>query len=84
MTLIKLSYPKTRLKEDFRKMIEHRLYSIEKWEQGEQTENKILLCTPKCATMYVLKGYEVFDFHESLEMEPEQLCEHSHKILSQS
>ena len=70
--------------EDFRKMIEHRLYSIEKWEQGEQTYNKILLSTPKYATMYMLKGYEVFDFHESLEMEPEQLCEHSHKILSQS
>ena len=50
-------------------MIEHRLYSIEKWEQGEQTYNKILLCTPKCATMYMLKGYKVFDFHESLEME---------------
>ena len=62
-------------------MIEHRLYDIEKWEQGKIVEQKILLCTPKCATMYMLKGYKVFDFHESLEMEPEQLCEHNHKVL---
>jgi len=34
-------------------------------------EEKILLCTPKDATMYALQGYTVFDFHESLEMEPE-------------
>lgn len=52
-------------------MIEHRLYSIEKWEQGKKTEDKLLLCTPRDATMYILKGYEVFDFHESLEMGPE-------------
>ena len=52
-------------------MIEHRLYGIEKWEQGKKTEDKLLLCTPRNATMYILKGYEVFDFHESLEMEPE-------------
>ena len=81
MTLIKLSYPKTRLKEDFCKMIEHRLYSIEKWKSGKKVEDKLLLCTPSCVTMYMLKGYEVFDFHESLGMEPEQLCEHSHKQL---
>jgi hypothetical protein len=62
-------------------MVEHRLYSIEKWVQGEQTENKILLCTPKHATLYALQGYKVFDFHESLEMEPEQLCEHSQTVL---
>ena len=52
-------------------MIEHRLYSIEKWEQGEKTEEKILLCTPKQATWYALQGWTVFDFHESLDMEPE-------------
>ena len=71
------------MKEDFRKMMtEHRLYSVEKWKLGKKVEDKLLLCTPKCATMYMLKGYEVFDFHESLGIEPEQLCEHSHKILS--
>ena len=64
-------------------MIEHRLYSIEKLVQGKM-EEKILLCTPKCATMYMLKGYKVFDFHQSLEMEPEQLCENSRKILYKS
>ena len=52
-------------------MIEHRLYSIEKWEQGKKTEEKLLLCSTRDAIMYTLKGYEVFDFHESLEMEPE-------------
>ena len=64
-------------------MIEHRLYDIEKWEQGKIVEQKILLCTPKDATMYALQGYTVFDYHESLEMEPEQLCEHNHKVLFQ-
>ena len=62
-------------------MIEHRLYDIEKWEQGKIVEQKILLCTPKCATMYALQGYTVFDYHESLDMEPEQLCEHNQTIL---
>jgi hypothetical protein len=51
-------------------MIEHRLYSIEKLVQGKM-EEKILLCTPKRATWYRLQGYEVFDFHKSLDMEPE-------------
>jgi hypothetical protein len=62
-------------------LIEHRLYSIEKWEQGKIVEQKILLCTPKDATMYALQGYTVFDYHESLDMEPEQLCEHNQTIL---
>jgi hypothetical protein len=62
-------------------MIEHRLYDIEKWEQGKIVEQKILLCTPKDATMYALQGYTVFDYHESLDMEPEQLCEHNQTIL---
>jgi len=62
-------------------MIEHRLYDIEKWEQGKIVEQKILLCTPNCATMYALQGYTVFDYHESLDMEPEQLCEHNQTIL---
>ena len=52
-------------------MIEHRLYSIEKWEQGKRTEEKLLLCTPKHATMLALQGWTVFDFHKSLDMEPE-------------
>jgi hypothetical protein len=52
-------------------MIEHRLYSIEKWEQGKRTEEKLLLCSTRDAIIYALKGYKVFDFHESLEMEPE-------------
>ena len=54
-----------------RKMIEHRLYSIEKWRDGKKTEDKLLLCPPHDAIIYTLKGYEVFDFHESLGMEPE-------------
>ena len=62
-------------------MIEHRLYDIEKWEQGKIVEQKILLCTPSRATMYALQGYTVFDYHESLDMEPEQLCEHNQTIL---
>ena len=52
-------------------MIEHRLYSIEKWEQGKRTEEKLLLCAPSYATMLALQGWTVFDFHESLDMEPE-------------
>jgi len=52
-------------------MIEHRLYSIEKWNKNEKLEEKILLCSTRDAIIYALKGYEVFDFHESLEMEPE-------------
>ena len=52
-------------------MIEHRLYSIEKWDQGKRTEQKLLLCSTRDAIIYTLKGYEVFDFHESLDMEPE-------------
>jgi len=47
-------------------MIEHRLYSIERDEEGH-----LVLCTPKRATWYRLQGYEVFDFTESLDMEPE-------------
>jgi len=47
-------------------MIEHRLYSIER-----DKEDHLVLCTLKRATWYRLQGYEVFDFHESLDMEPE-------------
>jgi len=47
-------------------MIEHRLYSIER-----DKEDHLVLCTPKRATWYRLQGYEVFDFTESLGMEPE-------------
>jgi hypothetical protein len=52
-------------------MIEHRLYSIEKWEQGKILEEKLLLCPTSDAIMFTLKGYKVFDFHQSLDMEPE-------------
>ena len=47
-------------------MIEHRLYSIER-----DKEDHLVLCTPKRVTWYRLQGYEVFDFTESLGMEPE-------------
>lgn len=57
-------------------MIEHRLYSIEKYTHNSR-EEKLLLCTPKDATIYALQGWTVFDFTESLDMEPELLCEHS-------
>jgi hypothetical protein len=52
-------------------MIEHRLYEIEKWKDGQIVEIQTVLTTPKQATWYVLQGYEVFDYHESLRMEPE-------------
>jgi len=47
-------------------LIEHRLYSIER-----DKEDRLVLCTPKQATCYALQGYNVFDFHDSLDMEPE-------------
>jgi hypothetical protein len=58
-------------------MIEHRLYSIERFVEhpriktAGRVEQQLLLCTPKDATMYALQGCTVFDFHESLDMEPE-------------
>jgi len=61
--------------------IEHRLYSIEHFVEHPRVktaghiEEKLLLCTPACATMYALKGYIVFDFHKSLDMEPEYYSE---------
>jgi hypothetical protein len=51
--------------------VEHRLYSIEKWTSKGRIHDELVLTTPARATWYVLQGYEVFDFHESLEMEPE-------------
>lgn len=63
-------------------MIEHRLYSIEKWEQGKKTEDKLLLCSTRDAIMYTLRGYEVFDFHKSLDMEPEYLEEACERNLT--
>ena len=47
-------------------LIEHRLYSFE-----QAREDRIVLTTPKRATWFALQGYRVFDFTESLEMEPE-------------
>ena len=61
--------------------IEHRLYSIERFVEHPRVktaghiEEKLLLCTPAYATMYALKGYTVFDFHMSLNMEPENYSE---------
>ena len=52
-------------------MIENRLYEIEKWKNGTIVERQIVLTTPKHATWYALQGWEVFDYHQSLEMEPE-------------
>ena len=52
-------------------MIEHRLYEIEKWKDGQIVERQTVLTTPKRALWYTLQGYEVFDYHESLGMEPE-------------
>ena len=59
------------------KEIEHRLYSIERFVEHARIktagcmEQKILLCTPRDATLYALQGWTVFDFTESLDMEPE-------------
>ena len=52
-------------------MIEHRLYEIEKWKDGNIVERQIVLTTPKNATWYALQGWGVFDYHKSLDMEPE-------------
>lgn len=52
-------------------LYEHRLYEIEKWKDGQIVERQIVLATPKRAMWYVLQGWEVFDYHKSLEMEPE-------------
>jgi len=55
-------------------MIEHRLYSVERWQGLLPYERyeRIILMTPQEATYMRLQGYDVFDFHESLDMEPEQ------------
>jgi len=52
-------------------LYEHRLYEFEKWQGGKITDRLTALATPKQATWYALQGYTVFDYHESLEMEPE-------------
>jgi len=58
-------------------LIEHRLYSIER-----DNEDKLVLCTPKKATWYALKGYTAFDMHKSLEMEPEYFEEEQFQKIS--
>ena len=71
-------------------MIEHRMYSIERFveharvETAGYMEQKILLCTPSHATMYALQGWTVFDFTELLDMETEQRCEPSQIVLFDS
>ena len=58
-------------------MIEHRLYSFERFVEHARiktagtVEEKLMICTPKRATWYALQGWTVFDFCESLDMEPE-------------
>ena len=37
----------------------------------QYVERQIVLTTPKHATWYALQGWEVFDYHQSLGMEPE-------------
>jgi len=70
-------------------MIEHRLYSIERFVEHERVktagrmEQKILLCTPKHATIYALQGWNVFDFTESLDMEPEYYENATNVVYSQ-
>ena len=61
--------------------IEHRLYSIEKWEGLGRVYNEIVLMTPAKATWYRLQGYEVFDYNDSLDMEPEYLEEECERSL---
>lgn len=43
-------------------MIEHRLYFI---------DEKLLLMPAKDAILFIMKGHEVFDLHDSLDMKPE-------------
>ena len=62
-------------------MHEHRLYEIERWKNGKIIERQVLLCTPKRATMYRIQGWEVFDYHDSLGMEPEYFKKHAESIL---
>ena len=57
-------------------MIAHRLYSVEKLvphrrvkSAGEMRE-ELRIMTPKQAAWYVMQGYELFDYTESLEMDP--------------
>jgi len=57
-------------------MIEHRLYSIERFEphprvaSAGSVRDKMLIMTPKRATWYALQGYKIFDYSASLEMDP--------------
>jgi hypothetical protein len=44
---------------------------MEKWKDGEIVERFVRLMPSIDATYYALKGYSVFDFTESLNMEPE-------------
>jgi hypothetical protein len=57
-------------------MIEHRLYSIERFEphlrvaSARSVRDEMLIMTPKRATWYALQGYKIFDYTASLEMDP--------------
>jgi len=58
--------------------IEHRMYGIEKWIGMSRVYNETKLMTPARATWYQLQGYEIFDYNNSLNMEPvylEEQCE---------
>lgn len=51
--------------------IEHRLYDIELWQENNIVDRKIMLATPARITWYALQGYQIFDYSQKLEMEPE-------------
>jgi len=50
--------------------IEHRLYEIEFSKNKNTVDRKLICMTESRASWYALYGYRVFDFNESLDMEP--------------
>ena len=60
---------------------EHRLYDIEKWKNGKISERHLVLCTASNATWYSLQGWDVFDMHESLNMDSEWLTTVQHDVI---
>ena len=49
--------------------IEHRLYEIEKWSDNEIVERHLCLIPTSKTLWYNLKGYVVFDYNESLNID---------------
>ena len=70
-------------------MIEHRLYSIERFEPHSRVasagsvRDKLLIMTPKRATWYALQGYNIFDYSASLEMDPIYYEEEHERTMDQ-